>query len=155
MQTITYTNADCKIKIETRYTVEFLASWSDDGPQRWKHYQCSWEPWELVDKRVFDDVGAAWEFYLWRLLDKNTYMVNPIFEEIMVDGVTVRESHIEESPTFQHTLHDCVNREMRRELDTMQRAESDTAALLADYMEFMEKYNAGHMFREFQEEKRR
>ena len=128
--------------IETKYVVEYLAASSENGAQRWKLYQhaqergSSFNPWELVDKREFDDLSAAYEFYLARLLDEQTFVVHPIFEQIEVNGTLARESTIEENPTFLWNLRGWIDREMRGELDKLRKEEKSSAELLADYAEF-------------------
>lgn len=157
MLTSAYNNPN--VRITTRYSVEYLAASSDNGAHRWKLYQnalgrnTSFNPWELVDKREFDDAGAAWQFYLARLLDDQTYVVHPIFEEIVVDGVLAREAYIEEDPTFHCRLRSWVDLEMRKELDRLRDTERENAELLADYAEFTKKWNGEREFREFRDQK--
>lgn len=157
MQTLSF--KDPKYEIKTRYSVEFLAASSDNGAQRWKLYQHAndqgsiYNPWELLDNREFDDVGTALEFYLTRLLDEQTFVVCPIFEEILVNGVTVREAYIEERQTFHLSLRNWVNKEACDELDRIRRAEKENAELLVDYAEFVKKFNGDQHFREFRDQK--
>lgn len=157
MQTISFKDPGYQIK--TRYSVEYLMASSENGRQRWELYQhandrgSSFEPWELLDKREFEDVGEAWEFYLVRLLDEQTFVVRPIFEEILINGETVREAYIEENPTFHWNLRGWVDCEMRDELEKLQKEEDANAELLSDYAEFTKKWNGERHFREFRDQK--
>lgn len=84
-------------KIKTLYTVEYITDKKDwqrlcDG----KHSA----PWELYQKKPFDCLDEAITFYLVRFFDNNTYDVK-LFEEIQIDGESVREAYIEPSgPVF-------------------------------------------------------
>lgn len=154
MQSVTWTSPEHGI--ETRYTVEYLTRASENSAQRWNLYQhaaergSAWEPWELLDKRIFSDAAAAWEFYLARLLDENTYTVNPVFEEILVDGLTVRESYIEESPAFHSSVASWVCRDTERENRRLLRMEQDFTELYMDFEDFLKKLY-GSRYSEFLE----
>ncbi len=151
MQTLSFKNLGYEIK--TRYSIEYLMASSENGAQRWELYQHAFNPWELLDKIEFDDVGAAWEFYLARLLDAQTYVVKPIFEEILVNGLTAREAYIEENPTFLWNLRGWVDRELRNDLDKLREEEKINVELLADYAEFTKKWNGEQHFREYRDQK--
>lgn len=157
MQTVSFKNPEYEIK--TRYSVEYLAAWSENGLQRREQYQRAMErgsdlePWELLDKREFDDASEAWEFYLARLLDDQTYEVRPVFEQIEINGTLAREAYIEESPTLCWNLRGWIDREMRGELEKLRKTEKENAELLADYAAFTKKWNGEQHFREFRDRK--
>ncbi len=157
MQTLSFKNPEYEIK--TRYSIEYLMASSENSAQRWELYQYAtergsdFEPWELLDEIELDDVGAAWEFYLARLLDAQTYVVKPIFEEILVNGLTAREAYKEETPTFLWNLRGWVDREVRDDLDRLQGEEKINAELLSDYAEFTKKLGGEQHFMEFRDQK--
>lgn len=143
MQFIGFKSPDYEIK--TKYTVEYLCETSDNGRKRYELYLhatergSTFEPWELVDKREFDDLADAMEFYLIRLLDENNFVVHPVFEELYVNGVLVRETTIEEKSTFVNTLRRVVCNDTEKRLAAETKTASAMTELASDYEEFVNR----------------
>lgn len=161
--------------LEIRYTVEYI-----DNKKDWE-YVCSGsikhgEPWERYKKKRYSSLDEAMTQYLIRFFDmcstnvvalfKNgieikllytkkddqigTFDVR-LFEEVLLDGETIRESYIEPESTILHGLRTTFGREQVDELDKLRRLNDEQSDLLVRYAAFTKKYNAEDLFKKFQQ----
>lgn len=107
---IMYENKDFKSKLETRYTLEYIDNQKDMDYVA-SGYIDKGEPWERYKKRHYDNIDEAMEIYILYLLRSEIYHVK-LFEEILIDGETVREAYIEPSSTFAYSLKTSIDKNM-------------------------------------------
>lgn len=107
---ITYIHKDYENRMVTRYTVEYIDNQKD------MDYVCSGkidsgEPWERYKKRTYDCIDDAISFYMVSLFNPKMFQVR-LFEEILFDGETIRESYIEPKSVIGNTLKQVINKSM-------------------------------------------
>ena len=147
------------VRLEIHYTVEYI-----DNKKDWE-YVCSGsikhgEPWERYKTRHYSSLDEAMTQYLIRFFDMcstkekdgqiGTFDVQ-LFEEVLLDGETIRESYIEPESTTLHGLRTTFGREQVDELDSLRRLTDEQSDLLARYTDFTKKYNAEDLFKKFQQ----
>lgn len=145
------TSFDGDKKIETKYTAEFVTDKKDyayiiggrcnDG-----------EPWEKYQKKEFDDLDKALEFYMRGLVD-DSFLDIKLFEQIFVDGVCQRESFIEPPNTLRFYLRTTVNKELEKEIRSL-REKNERLNEVGELMrEFVCMYHMEDRLNEFIKEK--
>lgn len=142
---VTWTKQDADIK--TLYTVEYVMD-----ANNWKRI-CDGKhpaPWELYQKKQFDGLDAALTFYLVRLFDAATYDVK-LFEEIHVDGESVREAYIEPAGPVFDGIRSAIDLDMRNRLNKLEEQTAVQEKELADYCRFISKCKLDWDFRAFKE----
>ena len=147
------------VRLEIHYTVEYI-----DNKKDWE-YVCSGsikhgEPWERYKKKHYSSLDEAMTQYLIKFFDMcstkekdgqiGTFDVR-LFEEVLLDGETIRESYIEPESTVLHGLRTTFGREQVDELDNLRRLNDEQSDLLARYAAFTKKYNAEDLFKKFQQ----
>lgn len=121
---ITYTHKDYENRLETRYTVEYINNPKD------MDYVCggkfdNGEPSERYKKRSYDCIDDAISFYMVSLFNPKMFSVR-LFEEILFDGETIRESYIEPKSVIGNTLKRVINKSM---YDDTRRVNNETESL--------------------------
>lgn len=121
---ITYTHKDYENRLETHYTVEYIDNEKDmDYVQSGKID--NGEPSEHYKKRSYDCIDNAMSFYMVSLFNPKMFDVK-FFEEILLDGETIRESHIEPKSVIGNTLKQVINKSMYEDIH---RANNEIEAL--------------------------
>lgn len=132
-------------EIKTLYAVEYITDKKDwqrlcDG----KHSA----PWELYQKKPFDCLDEAITFYLVRFFDNNTYDVK-LFEEIQINGESVREAYIEPSGPVFDGIRSAIDMDMRNRLNKLEDRVAEQEKELEDYTAFVSAYKLSHTFGDF------
>ena len=117
------TSFDRDKKIKTKYTAEFVTDKKDYAYIIDGRYNDG-EPWEKYQKKEFDDLDKALEFYMRGLVD-DSFLDIKLFEQIFVDGVCQRESFIEPPNTLRFYLRTTVNKELEKEIRSLREKMSD------------------------------
>lgn len=133
--------------IKTRYTVEVVNSKKD-----WD-YICKGvfdhgEPWERYKKQQYDNIDKALTTYLCCFFSDNVYDVK-LFEEIIVNGETVRECFIEPIPTAMHSFKTFINKSMIDEIDKLRAINKYNQDMLSRYDAFVKEYSGQDLFKKF------
>lgn len=97
-----YIGEKYKNRLETRYTLEYIDNEKD------MDYVCSGrfsdkEPWERYKKKTYADLDTAMSTYIIYHLNDNILSCQ-LFEEILLDGETIRESYIEWDSSIDSTI---------------------------------------------------
>lgn len=110
---VTYTHKDYENRLETRYTVEYIDNQKDMDYVQSGSISLS-EPWERYKKRTYNSIDDATSFYMISLF--NTVILDvKLWEEILLDGETIRESYIEPDSTLGSTLKQIINKNMQED----------------------------------------
>lgn len=133
-----------EINVKTEYIIEYI-----HDPEKWK-LVCNDAPapWELYEKRIYDNLDDAIEFYMIQFFYEKCYDVK-MFEDIKLDGKTIRESYIEPGNTFSYTLRKIINNAATAEIDKLRSTVESLEKEIETYSEFIKKYNAEKFFRDF------
>lgn len=111
MVTWTHKNHDVK----TVYLVEYI-----DNKEIYERFNQTGD-FDLAKKETFTgDVGEALLFYFARMYDERTYWYK-MYEEIIVDGETVREAGIEPETRFKRSMRQWIEGETAKQLDEAER----------------------------------
>lgn len=98
--------------IDTRYTLEYIDNKKDfDYISSGKFNRG--EPWERYKKKAYSSLDEAMSYYVLYLFNPQIYDVK-LFEEILIDGETVREAYIEPVSTFSWRLKKILNQDLNR-----------------------------------------
>lgn len=98
------------INLVTRYTIEYMDNEKDlDYVNSGKFNQG--EPWERYKKKVFDNMDDAISLYIVWLVNDSILDIK-LFEELILDGETIRESYIEPKSTLSYSLKTWVNKNL-------------------------------------------
>lgn len=145
------------INLEIRYIVEYI-----DNKKDWE-YVCSGsiqqgEPWERYKKKEYSGLDEAMTFYLVRFfsmcstkaadVSDGTFDVR-LFEQVLLDGELLRESHIEPASTTLYGLRSTFGQDQLREMDRLCRTVNEQAAVLDRYTEFVKAYHMEDAFKKF------
>ena len=117
------TSFDGDKKVKTKYTAEFVTDKTDYAYIIGGRYNDG-EPWEKYQKKEFDALDNALEFYMRGLVDESFLDIN-LFEQIFVDGVCQRESFIEPPNTLRFYLRTTVKKSWRKKSALCARKMSD------------------------------
>ena len=100
------------VELITRYRVDFVRD-----PKKWSilNFGCFIEPDDYYEKRYFTDVGEAYSFYVLMIFDNTCFTVS-MFEEIIMNGETVREADIDTCTDFDDTMKRLINSEAQAEI---------------------------------------
>src|SRR5699024_10939587 len=74
---------------------------------------CPDEYWERYKKKAYSSLDEAMSYYVLYLFNPQIYAVK-LFEEILIDGETVREAYIEPVSTFSWRLKKILNQDLNR-----------------------------------------
>ena len=98
--------------LEIRYSLEYIDNRKDfDYISSGKFSRG--EPWERYKKKAYSSLDEAMSYYVLYLFNPQIYAVK-LFEEVLIDGVTVREAYIEPIPTLKWTLKKILNQDLNR-----------------------------------------
>ena len=98
--------------LEIRYSLEYIDNKKDfDYISSGKFSRG--EPWERYKKKVYSSLDEAMSYYVLYLFNPQIYAVK-LFEEVLIDGETVREAYIEPIPTFSWGLKTILNQDLNR-----------------------------------------
>ena len=98
--------------LEIRYSLEYIDNKKDfDYISSGKFSRG--EPWERYKKKAYSSLDEAMSYYVLYLFNPQIYDVK-LFEEILIDGETVREAYIEPIPTFSWGLKTILNQDLNR-----------------------------------------
>ena len=87
-------------------------------------------------------------FYLVRFFDSNTYDVK-LFEEIQIDGESVREAYIEPSGPVFDGIRSAIDMDMRNRLNKLEDRIAGQEKELEDYTAFVSACKLSHAFGDF------
>lgn len=104
------------VDLKTRITVEYVV---DPRIIRELEADTHPAPWELYEKREFDNLDDAVSFFL-PLYFNDTVYDPKFFVEILLDGETVQESYLELNSTTPWTISRLVDADRQKRLDTME-----------------------------------
>ena len=97
---------------EIRYSLEYIDNKKDfDYISSGKFSRG--EPWERYKKKAYSSLDEAMSYYVLYLFNPQIYDVK-LFEEILIDGETVREAYIEPVSTFSWRLKKILNQDLNR-----------------------------------------
>lgn len=98
--------------LEIRYSLEYIDNKKDfDYISSGKFSRG--EPWERYKKKAYSSLDEAMSYYVLYLFNPQIYAVK-LFEEVLIDGETVREAYIEPIPTFSWGLKTILNQDLNR-----------------------------------------
>lgn len=98
--------------LEIRYSLEYIDNRKDfDYISSGKFSRG--EPWERYKKKAYSSLDEAMSYYVLYLFNPQIYDVK-LFEEVLIDGETVREAYIEPIPTFSWGLKTILNQDLNR-----------------------------------------
>ena len=98
--------------LEIRYSLEYIDNKKDfDYISSGKFNRG--EPWERYKKKAYSSLDEAMSYYVLYLFNPQIYDVK-LFEEILIDGETVREAYIEPVSTFSWRLKKILNQDLNR-----------------------------------------
>lgn len=98
--------------LEIRYSLEYIDNKKDfDYISSGKFSRG--EPWERYKKKAYSSLDEAMSYYVLYLFNPQIYDVK-LFEEILIDGETVREAYIEPVSTFSWRLKKILNQDLNR-----------------------------------------
>ena len=98
--------------LEIRYSLEYIDNRKDfDYISSGKFSRG--EPWERYKKKAYSSLDEAMSYYVLYLFNPQIYAVK-LFEEVLIDGETVREAYIEPIPTFSWGLKTILNQDLNR-----------------------------------------
>lgn len=98
--------------LEIRYSLEYIDNKKDfDYISSGKFSRG--EPWERYKKKAYSSLDEAMSYYVLYLFNPQIYAVK-LFEEVLIDGETVREAYIEPIPTFSWRLKKILNQDLNR-----------------------------------------
>ena len=98
--------------LEIRYSLEYIDNKKDfDYISSGKFSRG--EPWERYKKKAYSSLDEAMSYYVLYLFNPQIYAVK-LFEEVLIDGETVREAYIEPIPTLKWTLKKILNQDLNR-----------------------------------------
>lgn len=107
---ISYQNENSGLEI--RYSLEYIDNKKDfDYISSGKFSRG--EPWERYKKKAYSSLDEAMSYYVLYLFNPQIYDVK-LFEEILIDGETVREAYIEPVSTFSWRLKKILNQDLNR-----------------------------------------
>lgn len=117
--------------VETKYTVEYINDkkmW-DRMCHTMDHYceidpKLRKEPWEFYDKREYENIAKALNFYMTWYVNESCYDIK-LWERIYVNGELVLEQLIEPECTTMCSMRRSINREME---DRMRKAEEESVS---------------------------
>lgn len=144
------------VDIATRYTVHYIDNKKDaDYVNSGRHD--NGEAWERYKEKQFDDLGDAmtqYLVYLFVMMTENPNELHHIydvelFEEILLDGEVVRESHIEPKGTTFYSLRQTLSVKMTEELYTLRKIKDKYEAVIDLHNKFLNYCKFQDMFREF------
>ena len=145
------------VNVDVRYTVEYI-----DNQKDW-NYVCSGsnkhgEAYERYKKKHYSSLDEAMSQYLIGFFvmcstkeeDKPRGVFDiRLFEEVLIDGESVRESWIEPTSTVLYNLHQTFGVEHTSELYSLRQQKQDQADMLAKYEAFIKAYHAEENFKKF------
>lgn len=98
--------------LEIRYSLEYIDNKKDfDYISSGKFSRG--EPWERYKKKAYSSLDEAMSYYVLYLFNPQIYAVK-LFEEVLIDGETVREAYIEPVSTFSWRLKKILNQDLNR-----------------------------------------
>ena len=98
--------------LEIRYSLEYIDNKKDfDYISSGKFNRG--EPQDYYKKKVYSSLDKAMSYYVLYLFNPQIYDVK-LFEEILIDGETVREAYIEPVSTFSWRLKKILNQDLNR-----------------------------------------
>lgn len=145
------------ISVGVSYIIEYI-----DNKKDWD-YVCSGsnkhgEPWERYKKKLYFSLDEAITQYMIGYFsmystkekdDKIGIFDIRLFEEVIVNGEVVRESHIEPNVTTMYHLRRTFGDEQIRLLDRLQHQLNDQLNLIERYDAFIKSYHAEDAFKKF------
>lgn len=146
------------VDIVTRYSVRYIDNEKDANYVDSGRYDDG-EPWERYKQKQFDDFGDAMTQYLVYFFVMTTEKPNKLhhiydvelFEEILLDGEVVRESHIEPKSTTLYSLRQTLSVKMTEELYSLRKIRDEQEAVIDLHNKFLNCCKLQDMFREFNE----
>lgn len=145
------TSFDGDKKVKTKYTAEFVTDKKNYAYIIGGRYNDG-EPWEKYQKKEFDALDNALEFYMRGLVDES-FLDIKLFEQIFVDGVCQRESFIEPPNTLRFYLRTTVNKELEKEIRSLREKNERLNATGELMREFVRMYHVEDRLDAFIKEK--
>lgn len=135
------------INLITRYTIEYIDNQKDLDYINNGIYKHG-EPWERYKTKQFDNMDEALSIYMVYLVRSDIYDVK-LFEEIILDGETVRESYIEPTNTTAYSLKIAINKNLYKQNDENLKQLDNLETENNLYKQFIKQYNSKKLFNEF------
>lgn len=130
---------------DVKYTVEYIRADQEEALEKSLKRGSSIEPWELRDEYHTDSLGLAIREILMRMLDDS---INAwLFME-----VAGREVCAEIPGDLRSIASTLLNKEREKTVDNQREQIDALTKELEVYQAFVEKYNAGNLFKKFKEE---
>jgi len=135
------------INLITRYTIEYIDNAKDLNYVNSGIYKHG-EPCDRYKKKVFDNMDDALSLYMVWLVNDSILDIK-LFEEIILDGETIRESYIEPKNTTSYSLKTTINKHLYEDKG---KAEKQVETLETEnnlYKQFLKQYNSEKTFLEY------
>jgi hypothetical protein len=135
------------VNIITRYTIEYIDNAKDLDYVNSGEYKHG-EPCDRYKKKVFENMDDALSLYMVWLVN-NSILDIKLFEEIILDGETIRASYIEPKNTTSYSLKTTINKNLYEDKG---KAEKQVEILETEnnlYKQFLKQYNSEKTFLEY------
>ena len=135
------------INLVTRYTVEYIDNQKDLDYINNGIYKHG-EPWERYKTKQFDNMDQALSLYMVYYVN-DTILDIKLFEEIILDNETIRESYIEPKSTTSYSMKTFINKNLYKQNDENLKQLDNLETENNLYKQFIKQYNSEKLFNEF------
>lgn len=135
--------------ITEKYTIEYVddaKTWDNIVNEKYKN------PWEWYKIKEYDNVWDAIETYIKYMIHSSIYDVK-CYKQLFLDGKLIMEETIQFSSTFMYELKRMINNEVVSKNNNLQKNVDELMKINELYKEFIKKYNADQLFKDFLENK--
>ena len=135
------------INLVTRYTVEYIDNQKDLDYINSGIYKHG-EPWERYKTKQFDNMDEALSIYMVYSVN-DTILDIKLFEEIILNNETIRESYIEPKSTTSYSMKTFINKNLYKQNDENLKQLDNLETENNLYKQFIKQYNSEKLFNEF------
>ena len=139
--------------LDTRYILEYIDNQKDLAYVNSGRFDKG-EPWKRYKKKEYSSLDEAMSHYILYLFNPQIYDVR-LFEEILIDGETVREAYIEPVPTFEWSLKEILNQDLNRankKIDDLEKSNNISQGFI-DFLTKKYGESVKEMYREYVKER--
>lgn len=135
--------------VDTKYSIEYI-----DDPETWEKFlkanegKYSCEPWELFQKKEYDNISEAINFFIVKATHKDTYIIH-MMESVYYNGKLILENPVEISGSLYFKLGRNINDDMLQRMKASEKENARLRGTLNQYENFVKKYHAEKQFQEF------
>ena len=136
--------------VETKYIIEYI-----DDSNTWDKFikasekgNCNYEPWELYNKKEYDNITDAINFFITKATHKDTFTIK-MTENIYYNGNLILENPAEIHDMLYHNLGKNINDDMLNCLNKSQQELEGLYKMKALYENFIKKYHAEDSFKKY------